>query len=188
MCVLAAMQFHWAHETEACLSRRETQVAKQLNSLHEARCLDLENLAGVVRGGLYPEAVSLAGEAIPGKPMRTNAYQTLQTAIILFVHARDLVIKLLESRVTRSDDFTWLRQLRYQIQQQQGDVKLLSVHAGNATLDYGYEYLGNASRLVVTPPTERACLSLVNTVNIGLGGALFGSPGAIITDQIRVSF
>ena len=69
---------------------------------------------------------------------------------VWFLVARDVVCKLAEDRVSCLNDFSWISQLRYYWED--GDVLLRMI---TTCLTYGYEYLGNSGRLVITPLTDR---------------------------------
>lgn len=70
---------------------------------------------------------------------------------LIFVHAgRDVVAELAEHDTLKPNDFQWIKQLRYYWEDQAVIVKMITT-----TVEYGYEYLGNTGRLVITPLTDR---------------------------------
>lgn len=75
---------------------------------------------------------------------------TAEGLIILLTQAQNIIKRLIELRTHKRTDFNWLSQLRVAVMSKTIEIRLL-----HSTIAYGYEYLGNRSRLVVTPLTDR---------------------------------
>jgi len=75
---------------------------------------------------------------------------TMNALIVLDVHARDVVETLVKQGVDDVGAFEWIMQLRYYWENDDCYVKCIQTN-----FPYGYEYLGNTLRLVITPLTDK---------------------------------
>ncbi|PRP87942.1 putative dynein heavy chain [Planoprotostelium fungivorum] len=105
---------------------------------------------------------------------------TVGALLVLSVHNRDLLSKMISSHVTDASQFEWTSQLRYYWEENHCTVKMLG-----AAFDYGYEYLGNTSRLVLTPLTDRSYRTMVSAVHFGMGAAPSGPAGTGKTESVK---
>ncbi|KAM4746905.1 dynein axonemal heavy chain 3-like [Rhinophrynus dorsalis] len=156
--VLASSMVHWTMEvSKAILQNRGLQT-------YLKKCSDqIEEIVNLVRGTLT-------------KMERI----TLGALITIDVHARDVVYSLNASATTNTSDFSWIAQLRYYWEEKNVVVRMVTTN-----VPYGYEYLGNSGRLVLTPLTDRCFRTLMGALQLNLGGAPEGPAGTGKTETCK---
>jgi dynein heavy chain 1 len=102
-----------------------------------------------------------------------------------FVHQRDVIQKLEKAGASSPTHHLWLLSMRYVHEPANDLLQQLKIKMANATLDYGFEYLGVADRLVRTPLTDRCFLTLTQALCQRLGGSPYGPAGTGKTESVK---
>eukprot|EP01028_Stygiella_incarcerata_P004265 TRINITY_DN1920_c0_g2_i1.p1 TRINITY_DN1920_c0_g2~~TRINITY_DN1920_c0_g2_i1.p1 ORF type:complete len:4143 (+),score=1128.32 TRINITY_DN1920_c0_g2_i1:148-12576(+) len=158
--ILGVSQLFWTKDVESFL---EKSGAKGLHACLQSLNKQMETLIKLVRGDL-----SSLDRA------------TLSALVVLEVHGRDVVANMVKEKVTSATEFEWLAQLRYYLENDK-----IQIRQTNASLGYGYEYLGNSARLVITPLTDRCYRTLMGALHLRLGGAPEGPAGTGKTETVK---
>jgi dynein heavy chain len=103
---------------------------------------------------------------------------SINALIVIDVHALDVVGDLLAKQIGDVSAFEWQMQLRYYWEPEDG-IKALEdgaepdpeqsdyemwVRCVVTNFPYGYEYLGNTGRLVITPLTDKCYMTLMGAL------------------------
>jgi len=163
--VLNASQVHWTRETEEALNEKGNEGIKEY---YAQLVQQLDDMVYLIRGKLSKMARTSVG-----------------ALAVIDVHARDVMNKMAnETGVSRVRDFDWISQMRFYWtgDRESGDVRVEMVSSNRG---YGYEYLGNSFRLVITPLTDKCYLTLMGALQMILGGAPAGPAGTGKTETTK---
>merc|ERR1719440_1682165 len=175
--VLLTDMYYWTSETQQALKETgpgKNAIADHAKHLH-AQLIDI---VALVRGELTK-----------------NARVAIGAMVTLDVHSRDVVDEFVDNQVDSAESFDFLAQLRYYWQMPGGFTRVdtgepnekmeCQVSIVVSTLLYGFEYLGNTARLVVTPLTDRCYRTLMGAFALYYGGAPEGPAGTGKTESTK---
>lgn len=168
MSVLTIDQVSWtATATNAIMEMQRGKNKKAMEEFLDFCNNQIGSMVNLVRGDL--------------NHLQRNAMGAL---IVLDVHGRDVVKRMIKARVDNINDFDWTCQLRYYWEQQEEEEDVFARQT-NTRFRYGYEYLGNGPRLVITPLTDKCYMTLTGALHLCFGGAPAGPAGTGKTETTK---
>eukprot|EP00644_Phytophthora_capsici_P004659 jgi/Phyca11/7444/fgenesh1_pm.PHYCAscaffold_19_\ len=161
--VATVAQMTWARSTEEALNSENP--VEEMNAWYKRNLYELNELIVKIRGDL--------------SSLKRKVIVALVTTD---VHARDIVESLWTEKVDSVGNFIWQQQLRYYWDAQADDVV---IRHSDSVIQYGYEYMGATSRLVITPLTDRCWMTLTGAYGMKLGAAPAGPAGTGKTESSK---
>ncbi|XP_022235820.1 dynein heavy chain 2, axonemal-like [Limulus polyphemus] len=162
---IAASQIQWTGDCSRALQQAKERGKKPLKSLRRKQVAVLEKLSEMVRSNLS-----------------SLMLQKVMALVTIEVHARDIIDSMLKMGCFDLTDFNWVSQLRFYWDKDLEDCLICQT---NAKFLYGYEYLGNPQRLVITPLTDRCYMTLTTALNLHCGGSPKGPAGTGKTETVK---
>lgn len=132
--ILVVNQIYWCQEVEAAFKAMQGDK-DAMRKYNKKQVQQLTDLIQVTRTDLK-------------KPDR----QKVMNMITIDAHSRDMIEQIAESGSDDAESFQWVCQLRTYWDKSIDDCR---IRICDASFPYGYEYLGNGPRLVITPLTDR---------------------------------
>ena len=154
--VINASQLYWTKETEEALAEKGNAGLYEYLQQCEQQLSDIVTL---VRSG----------------KLNKKQATTVGATAVMDVHAKDMIDKMAKEGCTSAGEFSWMSQLRFYWKQDEdivasgksadgkGNLRVIMMTSNRA---YGYEYLGNSFRLVVTPLTDRCYRTLMGALQL----------------------
>eukprot|EP00741_Cyanophora_paradoxa_P004754 tig00000828_g4612.t1 len=163
--VLVSSQIWWANEVVAAFQELAKGKKDALRAYNEFQIEQLKRAIQLVLGKL-----------------ERNDRQKIMCLITLDTHARDVIANMVRDGVSSEQAFGWQSQLRIRWDEQEKDC---FINICDAEFRYGYEYLGNGPRLVITPLTDRIYITATQSLHLVLGCAPAGPAGTGKTETTK---
>jgi dynein heavy chain len=158
-------QISWTADCAKALLDAEKGEKHALKDLKKKQISMLKKLADLVRSSL-------------SKVDRKKLIALITTE----VHSRDVIERMSKSGIDNINAFEWLSQLRFYWDKDDDDCVIRQT---NTKFKYGYEYLGNSGRLVITPLTDRCYMTLTTALHLCRGGSPQGPAGTGKTETVK---
>ncbi|CAM9125412.1 unnamed protein product [Ectocarpus sp. 4 AP-2014] len=173
---LLGVQLMWTTDVQSALE----QCRQKKNIIKETNQKQLEVLR---------EMSSWCLQDLGSSSNRTK----VETLVTIHVHQRDVMNDLAtlhrHKRISDANDFEWLKQARFYWRPNStddvNDDGACVIAITDVDFNYQFEYLGSKERLVVTPLTDRAYITLAQALGMYFGGAPAGPAGTGKTESVK---
>jgi dynein heavy chain, axonemal len=162
---LCGTQIWWSTEVNAAFAKLEEGYDNAIKDYFKKQISQLSLLINLLIGELT----------------RENR-QKIMTICTIDVHSRDVVGKLIQTKIDNVSAFQWQSQLRHRWDEEEKDC---FANICDAQFQYSHEYLGNTPRLVITPLTDRCYITLTQSLHLIMGGGPAGPAGTGKTETTK---
>lgn len=168
MLLITAGLIQWTTDCTKALIEIEKGDKAALKTLKKKQVSNLKKFADLVR-----------------LPISKVDRRKLISLITIEVHSRDVIDKMVKSNCVNVNAFEWLSQLRFYWEKEGKEEEDCYIRQINTHFRYGYEYLGNTGRLVITPLTDRCYMTLTTALHLFRGGSPQGPAGTGKTETVK---
>jgi dynein heavy chain 2 len=105
----------------------------------------------------------------------------VKALVLDVIHMLDVVDALASRDVRDAGSWHWQKQLRFYL----SENGRCTARMVDASLDYTFEYQGNAPKLVHTPLTDKCFLTITQGLAMGYGGNPYGPAGTGKTESVK---
>ena len=200
-CLLTMTQYIWRRKIENELTEAMKNEKKNIEWDNHINYLS----TAVAKAAAYLEKKRKGdkdGKAKTQAPELKKKYiLILYNYILLMKYLWELTANLKNENVRGTDNYEWLKLLKInfvskkdampqqQMMRRQKNVAedkyIVQIEQLNNKLNYGYEFIGNKERLVITNLTERCFLNMMTAIFYCRGGSLQGPAGTGKTETIK---
>eukprot|EP00904_Undaria_pinnatifida_P005405 jgi/Undpi1/1995/HiC_scaffold_12.g05382.m1 len=161
--VATVFQICWTRSTEQAMSRQSGGKSGVMEAWLETCIAGLRALVGRIQEEMTPLQRTLAVALVTAE-----------------VHNRDVLEGLISNNVDDPQNFVWQAQLRFY-----WDSGTVKARQSTTKMQYGFEYQGAPTRLVITPLTERCWMTITGALDLKLGANPLGPAGTGKTESTK---
>ena len=161
---------------EECERSIEKHSLEELSEIYKKKLLKLAEF----RSTPLQEEGGGGSPSVKVNVTDSSEVSCIKSLIMDHVHYNSMITELSKKDVTRTQAFEWMRQFKLYFVDGRCIVKMC-----DGVFDYGYEYQGNAPKLVHTPLTDLCWSTLCEGMHLGFAGNPYGPAGTGKTESVK---